>query len=357
MNIKRILEKLLLLILIFCTSPLFAVGALAKISDSERSACGFLVSDGGKKYLYTSQTALFGMHLTGIGYKINVRSFSGAPVNVIGTLMVSKYSDVARVEVSTEATELLSIGEIKNFGGKLTTFPGAIVSESDKSVASTILGIGIDAFTLNGKFAPPFAGAPVLNAGGKVIGVLSDSVVYVRVLHLEKKKRSFICETVNINIAGRLDANIKWVPAEKVDFIEAGNVIKDTKTLLKAYMPILNWWLKAPYTSVPDNVSYPQQIKRFVLYNNERTPIIRKLVGEIQGDTIGHIGKMNKVREGCLHRADLFSAFSVAQRRQLMVSWKTPFLRNEGVRYSREWDKIIKSLQARRRGLEFQIPF
>jgi len=349
-NIKNILSQLSLLIL--CSSSLFASSALVKISDSKRSICGFLVSDGGKKYLYTSQTALFGMHLTGVGYKFNARAFTGNLVNVIGPLMVSAYSDVARVEVSTDATELLKMDKIKDFGEKVKIFPRAITNKSDKSEVATIVGIGVDAFTLKAKLTPPFAGTPVLNSEGNVVGVLSNVGIKIN-----RKGWSFNCTTFNFNIGGRLDSNIKWVPAGKIDFIEAGNVINDSKTLLKAYMPILNWWLKTPYSTVPGNISYPKEVKRFVLYNNERTPFIRKLVNEIQRNPIAKKGQLNKVRDGCLHRAKLFTAFPIAQVRQLNLPWKTPFLRNEGVHYSWEWSKIIKAVQAKKRGLEFRIPF
>ena len=427
-------DKIIILLLILSAYTLSADSGLVKISDSTRSTSGFLVEEGGKKYLYTSQTALFGMHLTGVGYKFNAESFSGHSVTVTGPLMVSEYSDVARVEVSTDATDLLKIGKIKDFGEKVTIFPAAVTNESDKAGAASISGIGIDTLTLKAKLSAPIPGTPVLNRNKEVVGVLSTWMSVVKKENgkksrshkknksssdkknkakkkkkkksggkkknnsssdmkakgnSKKKKKSggkkkdkdksgskqkntkspassesktsvnyvFKVGCSSINRGARLDVNIKWIPAEEVDFIEAGSVINDSDRMLKEYMPILEWWLKTPYTEVPDNISYPDEIKRFVLYNNERTPIIRKLVAEIQKNPIDHEGEMNKVRDGCLHRATLFLNFPLSQMRQLNVQWKTPFLRNESAYSSREWEKIVKVIQAKRRGLEFRVPF
>ena len=345
-------KALVVTILFLCTSHLFAEHGLVKISDSKTDICGFLVQEGDKKYLYTTQSALFGMRLTGVGYKFTASSFSGSPVTVIGPLMVTTNGDVARVEITTEATDFLKIGTINDFGEKVTIFPTALKSESDKPGTATISGIGIDAYMIKAKLTMPLLGTPLLNQKGEVVGAASNWGG-----EINKKGWSFSFKVLKSNLYARLFSNMKWVPAGKVDFIQAGGVMKDTCQMLKEFMPLLNWWITNPYRQVPDTLSYPRQMKRFVIYNNERTPLLRRFVKEVKRSPIGREGKMEKIRDGCLHRAKLFAGFPTAQKRQLNLQWKTPFLIKIGKRYSREWDKVIEAIIAKKRSLEHKTPF
>ena len=121
-------------------------------------------------------------------------------------------------------------------------------------------------------------------------------------------------------------------------------------------MPLFNWWYNNPYRKVSDSVEYPVGIKRFVIYNNERTPILDKLIAQVAKNPIYHEKKMRGIRDNCLHRAKIFRGFPASQKEKLDITWKTMYLRSQAIECNENWSVILKCIDARIRSMEYKMP-
>ena len=148
-------------------------GELVIISDPDSKTSGFLAKDNGKTYLYTSQSAIFGMKLIGVSYSFNAVTSNGKKVLTKGSLEVSPDRDVARIEVQGEYPDAFEIGNVENIGEEITLFPEALINGTDVDQLDDINGLGIYSFTFSTALEENVPGSPILNQEGKVIGVVS----------------------------------------------------------------------------------------------------------------------------------------------------------------------------------------
>ena len=340
------------ILLAWSLSGLLYAGELVQLIDGSKTAAGFLVDHEGKTYLYTSQTAILGMNITGIGKTSTVTTFSHKKLTLIGEFEISYYSDVARIQVNETFKDAYQIGKITTQGQQVTIFPNAGKNLDSSKQKTTINGIGIYAFTLNDNMKTESPGTPVLDPKGNVVGVLSTWV-----WEINRKKNLFVYTKRNPHFGARLDAPIKWVPISKVNFKSAANAILDSKRIQKEIIPLLNWWMANPYRQIPESVSYPVEIKRFVKYNNERTPLIRRFVKKISRNLIGNKAKMEKVRAGCIHRGELFSNFIHSQKRSLNgIKSGTQFLNMILIKNTKNWSLISGNVDAKLKGMDYTFP-
>jgi len=441
--------KIILISILLASSLALPAGELVKIEGANTTAVGFLAISGGKVFLYTSQSALFGMKFYGVSYKVILTTFSGKKLLLAGKLQISPVADIARVEVNADKKDAFQIGGIKNIGEPVTLFPDPLSKEPGTVQKGKIAGIGIYNFAYSGPIKQPAPGTPVLNSKGEVVGVLSNfSGKFLFAQHKtksrhkknggnnifttksapssnknSKKKKSnnskpkkntpvkssasphtpphttaafkpnkkgsnkkksskkkssdsgkktkaikskpvaedsfafFKYTEFNPYLGARLDTETEWVTALDVDFFIAGDAIAGAQRLQKEFVPLLNWWFTNPYRQIPDDLHYPTEMQRFIQYNNQRTPIIRKLVAEIASKPIDHQAALHKVRDSCLHRAELLKNFPLSHYRNLRLPYKTRFLRITALQYAKNWQFILKKIDTQILNMTYKIPY
>ena len=149
---------------------------------------------------------------------------------------------------------------------------------------------------------------------------------------------------------------MKWVSSRDAGFITAGNAIEEAYRLQKEFLPLLNWWYENPYRLIDSEITYPKDIKRFVKYNNERSPRLHVLLKKIQSSPRKNENLLRGVRDKCVHRAKLFAAFPRSQRAKMDNPCKTKFLRDQASITARNWDFLLSFVEPRVRSMEFRLP-
>ena len=342
------------MILFICSfSDFLYADALVKLSDGKKTAAGFLVNQEGKTYLYTSQTAIFGMNITGVGSTSTVKTFTNKKVTLLGQFEISYYSDVARIQVSGTFQDAYKIGSVTTQGQQVTIFPNAGGKQVDSTKQTvSIQGIGIYAFTMNDNMQNESPGSPVLDQEGNVVGVLSSWA-----WEIKKNNQKFIYTKNNPHFGSRIDIPIRWITTGKAKFKSAANAILTSKRIQKEIIPLLNWWMENPYRQVPKNISYPVEIKRFVKYNNERTPFIRKFIKKINQNILKNQSKMEKIKSGCIHRGNLFASFFHSQKRSLDgIKCETEFLKMILIKNAKNWETIAGQVDAKLKDMKYNLP-
>ena len=340
-------------LLLFCTMPIsIRAGELVKIQDGTKTATGFLVKTEGKTFLYTTQTAIFGMNLIGVGSTANITTFSNKKITLLGQFEVSHNSDLARFPIQDSSFDTFSIGKVKSQGQKVTIFPQAGTGSATSKQTVSISRIGIYAIKLNDTMKAEAPGSPVLDEQDNAVGVMSCWM-----WKLYRSGKTYAYTTVNPHVAAKLDVNVQWLPADKAQFPTAANAILTSKRMQKEIVPLLNWWLENPYRLVPSTITYPPELKPFVKYNNKRSPLIRELAQSVKKDLIKNEARMNTIRKSCIDRGRLFINFIHNQKSSLLdIKCKSAYLTKLLIYNAENWRRVEEITDAELKNMKYLFP-
>ena len=332
-----------IMLFLFLLCPLLSAGTTVKIFDNAGcSSRGFIVKENGKFYVYTAQSSLFGIK------KLQISGSRGV-IKTGGDYQVSFNSDLARIPVNGEFADFLTIGNKCNLKDKVNY----ISSETQSKSESQISGIGVRIFTIDKDFPKQNAGFPVLNSEGQVIGILSS---WKSSIVVSSEAPGLLYKQTNHKIASRMDKKIKWVSAAKTNFEAYGAILKESQTLQKEFLPIIQWWYEDPYRTVPENFDYSKKMKSWVKYNNRINKIVDKLVAKIAENPQKHKNLIKSLQDSTMHRTKLLYAFPSSQHQQLQTKWSNDFLKKEAVMHTKSWKHILKVFDIRKQNLEFVMP-
>jgi len=330
--------------------------ALVKDAGSDRVAFGFLVEVDGVSYVYTAQSAIYGMSVvavvTGDGKRLATNG---------GGFEVAVNSDLARVPLTEEISGLKPAALGNLCFGLEASIVGIDSTGKARRRAAVVSGIGGRTFFLEfpdgegldakGK---PRPGSPVLLEDGTVVGVVGAPVSRfdIGLGWTDKVSLALSSET----IVARLDAETKWVSAKDAGFGKASSPLKDLPRLTWEILPLLNWWCEDPYRAVPDNVAVPREWKAWVANNNKRAGQMEKLVAKASASPSANKGLVKSLRTSMLYRAKRLVILPSSIRASLNQKCKTWFLRSRLAIAKKEWERLFDMMNCRMKSLKYSVP-
>lgn len=202
--------------------PSGMMDAVVLIEGDQSRGTGFLVKDGGKRYLYTAA------HVFSGNSRLTASNSSGRKFSKFGPLEVAEGADLVRLEVldtSEDPLTLFAIGEPGKVGVSSEILvlgdgggAGVIAEARGKVVGVSGESIEVDAGVIQGN-----SGGPVIDlAAGKVVGVVT---------HLTAKREDVWAEGTRFSevrrFACRIDREWKWQSTTVANFLSEAKKIDD----------------------------------------------------------------------------------------------------------------------------------
>ena len=346
------LKKISLIFLFFIISFQFVNAGLVYFANIKQKQVGFIAKYGEEYYAFTSQAALLSLG------RFALKNFDGTTINTTGPLELSYYSDAARIKVDPGVMkdQAFEIGGKVSLGEEVQVYSISIEDNVDAKSPDSIDGVGMYSFAVCKETDNDSAGAPVLNAEGKVLGVISLGYKEFEITPGWGEEKIKVVERKN-KFASRLDVEAKWVPAEKAGFQRAGGEITSAAKFQAEFLPLLNFWCENPYRELPEYIEFPKELKSWVRDHNYKTKAYDRLIPKCAKNPSEKKGLIHSVMTGTLERSRKISKFPQNKVRQMQIAWKTSFLKSRAKIYLQNWHKVNKMMELRLVNMEYMPPY
>jgi len=327
--------------------------ALIKDAGSNRVAVGFIVEVGGSSYVYTTQSAIYGMSVVTV-VDANGKSLATNE----GRFEISADGDLARVPLTDKAPGLKPAPRGSICFGADAVIVDPASSGNIKETAAVISGIGAGTFVMESteddSDTLPNPGAPVVLENGTVIGVVGAPIPRFDIQTGWKDKISLASRSEIV--AARLDSLANWISSDDAAFAKVSAPLRNAARLSPEIIPLLNWWCEDPYRVAPSDLPLPDTWKSWVANNNKRSGQMEKLVAKVSSAPAGRRGLVKSLRTAMLYRAKRLVLLPSSVRASFNRKSKTWFIRSRLAIAKREWENILDMLYCRIKSLNYSVP-
>ena len=366
---------------------------LIRETTSDNVVIGFLMMDQENLYVYTAQSALYGVA------NVSLTTSDGKRLVPKGDMEIATDCDLVRIPVEK------GVGVAFKAAPPNTLYYGIEVSFSSIGHNGTLIknsgavtGIGAEKIFLETwqEEAPPeeeaeqspedsekpsqeedpgdtpssceteekskseaidyTPGAPVTLEDGTVVGVVSATISkFDFALSMSEEQKISLALSCGVT-ASKLNSNTKWVSAKSVAFNKVSAPLRYLPKLQKNILPFLNWWFENPYRLVPGDIFVPPKLKPWVKDNNRSFAHIQDKVAAIAAAPHKHKNLIRTLREAVLSRGKRLAMLTSSVSASLDQKCKTWFLRSRLTIAKREWRRLLDMTNCRVKSLSYRIP-
>ncbi len=317
------------------------------------SSCGFLGKQGDKIYVFTS---MHGLGNTGF----NLFMKDGRQIKT-GTVELASDRDIVRISIDEIPASFFEIDSQLKMAQAITIFT-AYSSDQKKTAFgtdsrdATVNGIGPDFFSLSkiDKSSFTLAGSPVVNDGGKVIGIVGCDIPVLEKVD-PKKPDLFMKVNWGDAVCSRFSDDIKWIAVNKQDLVFQLKILADSRNLVDDYVSTACMWYPNPYGKI--ELSAPRvELKPWIEEHNRKMENSSKNMANTAKDPKHFQDLARQMQETAKDDGMRLSAFASSRTIATGNLGVTPYMKYYSSGMSAFLDEISKRISARASTLTYITP-
>ncbi|MFA6293065.1 MAG: hypothetical protein WC637_14855 [Victivallales bacterium] len=362
-NNLNICKKRFLLALALTFAPLFLCLSQAKefpspdrfvvFKSGTASSCGFFGKQGDKTYVFTS------MHgLGNTGFNLSMKD--GRQIKT-GTVELASDRDIVRISTDEIPVSFFEIYSQLQMSQAVTIFT-ASSSDPKKAAYATdsrdaaVTGIGPEFFSLSKIDKSPYmlSGSPVLNGGGKVIGIIGCDIPF---LERPDPKKPDLLMKVNWGdaVCSRFSDDIKWIAVNKQDLTFQLKILADSRSLVDDYVSVSCMWSPNPYGKI--EISAPRvELKPWIEEHNRKMENSSKNMANTAKDPKHFQDLARQMQETAKEDGMRLSSFASSRTIATGNLGMTPYMKYYSSGMSVFLDEISKRISSRASTLAYVSP-
>jgi hypothetical protein len=351
-----------LLIAMLVMNPMFLCMSQAKelpsadqfvvFKNGVASTCGFLGRQGDKTYVFTS---MHGLGNTGF----NLYTKDGKQLKT-GTVELASDRDIVRIAIEGTPGNFFELDNQVQMAQAITVVTATSapmkMTFGIDSRAATVDGIGPEFFSLSkiDKSSYILSGSPVINAGGKVTGIVSCDIPVP--LKADPKTPDLLIKVNWGNaVCSRFSDDISWISVNKRDLIFQLNTLDDSRGLVDDYLSVSSMWYSNPYEKI--KLAAPRvEIKAWVADHNRKMENSARNIADIAKDPNHFQALAKQMQESARNDGLRLSAFASTRATATGNSGLTPYMKYYASGMSVFFDEIARRITSKASSMTYMPP-